>query len=137
MTYTSSIKYLGGLRTEATHLQSSSIVQTDAPVDNNGNGALFSPTDLAATSLASCMLTVMGIAANASNIAYQNVEAKVKKVMASSPRRIDKIYVTIEVHHHWTKDEKRRLQQVALTCPVGRSLHPSIEQIVEFKYPES
>ena len=98
MAYTSTILYLGDLRTQATHCSSGSVIETDAPIDNNGKGSLFSPTDLTATSLANCMITVMGIAANASKIDFKNVKASVKKVMASEPRRISEIHVTMEVH---------------------------------------
>ncbi len=134
MAYTSTILYLGDLRTQATHCSSGSVIETDAPIDNNGKGSLFSPTDLTATSLANCMITVMGIAANASKIDFKNVKASVKKVMASEPRRISEIHVTIEIHHSWSEKEKSRMQHIALNCPVAKSLHPTIQQIVEFKY---
>lgn len=134
MADTSTILYLGDLRTQATHIKSGSVINTDAPIDNNGKGSLFSPTDLTATSLATCMITVMGIAANASNIAFSNLKASVKKVMASEPRRISEIHVTLEIGHSWNEKEKKRMQQIALTCPVAKSLHPSIQQIVKFNY---
>jgi putative redox protein len=134
MSYTSSIKYKGGLRTEATHLGSDSIICTDAPIDNNGKGALFSPTDLTATSLASCMLTVMGIAAASDGTQFDNVTASVKKIMASNPRRISEIHVTIECNHEWTEKEKNRMQRIAVNCPVAKSLHSNIKQVVDFSY---
>lgn len=134
MAYTSTIRYLGDLRTEAKHIQSDSFISTDAPVDNNGMGSLFSPTDLAATSLASCMLTVMGIAAKTSGLDFQNITASVKKVMESGPRRISEIHVVVEVKHNWSEKEKSRMQHVALNCPVAKSLHPSIQQVVDFRF---
>ena len=134
MSITSTIKYEGGLRTTATHLRSSSQISTDAPIDNNGNGALFSPTDLTATSLGSCMLTVMGIAANVNNIPFEHIECDVTKIMASSPRRITEIKVSITVHHDWSESQKKRLERIGLTCPVAKSLHPSINQNITFDY---
>ncbi|MFT5725308.1 MAG: putative redox protein [Bacteroidia bacterium] len=134
MRYTSAVNYQGGLRTEAIHLKSNEIVRTDAPIDNNGKGALFSPTDLMATSLASCMLTVMGISAEACGIAFQHVSAKVEKIMASGPRRISELIVLIEITHDWSDKEKTHMQKIALNCPVAKSLHSSIVQNVEFRY---
>ena len=134
MAYTSTILYLGDLRTQASHCSSGSVIETDAPIDNNGKGALFSPTDLTATSLANCMITVMGIAANAGKIDVKNVKASGKKVMAAEPRRISEINVTMESHHSWNEKEKSRMQHIPLNCPVAKRVHPSIQQIVEFKY---
>lgn len=134
MTCTSTSTYLGELRTKSTHVQSNSIIYTDAPTDNNGKGALFSPTDLTATSLANCMLTVMGIAASKEEIAYSEVRAYVKKIMISAPRRISEIHILIEINHNWSEEEKRHMQTVATNCPVAKSLHPSIKQVVKFNY---
>ena len=136
MSTTSTISYLGSLRTSAVHVKSNSEISTDAPTDNNGNGELFSPTDLTATSLGSCMLTVMGIAANAHDIPFKYVDCRIRKVMASSPRRISEIYVDLIIRHKWSDTQKERLESVALNCPVAKSLHPSINQIVKFEYSE-
>lgn len=97
----------------------------------------FSPTDLTATSLASCMLTVMGIKANQHNIAFHDLEADVTKVMTSNPRRIAEIRVTLYIPDlGWTKQEQELMEETALNCPVALSLHPEIRQDVTFKYAE-
>ena len=132
---TSTVLYHGNLRTICTHLDSGSQIITDAPKDNQGNGEAFSPTDLMATSLASCMLNVMGIKAKEMNIDLKSTKAEVTKVMIVAPRRIGAIHVTI--HFPQTEgmaDEKNRelLRRTAMTCPVYHSLHPEIEKIVEF-----
>lgn len=131
---TANIRYKGKLSTECTHLKSSSIVITDAPTDNNGNGQAFSPTDLVATALASCMITVMGIKAAASNIQFDLIEASVLKVMSSDPRRIAEIKVNIKVAEKWTDKEKQILEKTAKACPVAQSLHPETKQEVIFTY---
>ncbi|MFT5512086.1 MAG: putative redox protein [Bacteroidia bacterium] len=134
MSNTSTVTYLGDLRTEAIHVKSQHAICTDAPTDNQGKGALFSPTDLMATSLASCMLTVMGIAARAHGIPFEHISSEVTKVMASNPRRISEIQVEMVVNQDWSVDQKKRLERVALACPVAKSLSPSIKQHVNFRY---
>jgi uncharacterized OsmC-like protein len=134
MSITSEVKYLGALRTSATHLKSGTIIETDAPTDNNGKGALFSPTDLAATSLASCLLTVMGIKAEQKGIAFERLQCSVTKVMTSGPRRISEIKVTVEVDEDWSEKERKLLEHTARTCPVSLSLHPDISQDISFIY---
>lgn len=131
---TSKVVYQGNLRAKSTHLQSGNSFITDAPVDNNGKGEAFSPTDTVATGLASCMLTVMGIKAQKNGINMENTFAEVTKTMASEPRRISKIEV--RVYFPATYDEKTRkiLEQTAKTCPVSQSLHPEIEQVISFQY---
>ena len=131
---TSKVTYLGDLRTECIHLQSSSIYMTDAPLDNNGKGEAFSPTDTVATGLANCMLTVMGIKANDLGVDMKNTTALVTKVMASNPRRISKIEVTFDLP--FLADEKTRkvLEHTAKTCPVFYSLHPEIEKVIVFNW---
>lgn len=132
---TSQVLYLGELSTEATHLKSSSIITTDAPTDNNGLGRTFSPTDLLATSLASCMLTIMGIRANEGNMKIEGTNATVTKVMASNPRRVSEIEVVIEiVDRGLTPVQRTVLEKAALTCPVALSLSDSLKQSVSFKY---
>lgn len=135
MSSTSQVIYQGQLHSIATHTASGIAIETDAPVDNNGKGACFSPTDLAATSLASCMITVMGIAAEKRGIPFSNVSADVKKVMASSPRRIAEIHVNLTVRNHsWTIKEKEVLEKIGRTCPVALSLHPDVKQEINFEY---
>ena len=131
---TSKVNYKGNLRTECVHLKSNSLICTDAPPDNNGKGESFSPTDLVATTLASCMITVMGIKAAQSDIGFSKISATVLKVMGTNPRRIVKIKVDIEVGEKWTSKEKRIMEKTANTCPITKSLHPDIVQDISFIY---
>lgn len=131
---TSSIKYLGNLRTEATHLRSGNKIITDAPVDNHGKGEAFSPTDLASTALASCMITVMGIAANTHEIDMEGTHAEVLKVMADNPRRIARIEIDLFMPKRIYNQTKTILEKTARTCPVGKSLHPDCEEILRFHW---
>jgi putative redox protein len=136
MAYTSEVTYLGELRTEAVHLQSGNKIVTDAPKDNHGKGEAFSPTDLAATSLANCMLTVMGILAQKEGITqFNGAVAKVTKVMYAEPRRIGEIHVIITMPaNNFTEKEKKMYENAAHTCPVAKSLHPDVKQVIEFNY---
>lgn len=129
---TSSIKYIHPLKTNATHNRSGNSLITDAPVDNNGEGAYFSPTDLAATSLASCMLTVMGIYADQNKLELGEINCDLQKEMASSPRRIKVITINIHWKTNLPENEIQKLKNIALNCPVAKSLHPEIEQNVTF-----
>jgi len=132
---TSTVVYLDTLRTEATHIQSGTSILTDAPTDNQGKGQYFSPTDLLATSLASCMLTIMGIAANNHRIQMGLPEAEVLKVMASSPRRVQEIQILIHFpQSNLSEKSKSILEKAALSCPVALSLNEEIKQKVSFKY---
>lgn len=132
---TSTVKYLGSLRTEATHLRSNTIIHTDAPVDNHGKGEKFSPTDLVATSLANCMITLMGIQANTSKISLGNIDAEVTKIMSANPRKISEIIVTFNFsNQNYNEKEKNILMNAAKTCPVALSLHPDIKQTVTFNF---
>jgi putative redox protein len=132
---TSHVIYLGELSTEATHLKSSSTIKTDAPTDNNGLGRTFSPTDLLATSLATCMLTIMGIRANESSLNIEGTKATVTKIMASNPRRVAEVQVEFEiVDRGLTQVQKTVLEKAALTCPVALSLSESLKQTVSFRY---
>jgi uncharacterized OsmC-like protein len=131
---TSEVSYQGKLRTVCTHLKSRSSIETDAPADNNGNGERFSPTDLVATALASCMITVMGIRAQLSGIPFETVRASVQKSMGVSPRRITEIKVEIVVHDSWSDKQRETMEQVARGCPVAQSLSPELVQNVSFKY---
>jgi putative redox protein len=132
---TAEVVYLGNLRTEATHLRSGQTIVTDAPVDNHGKGEAFSPTDLAATSLASCMITTMGIAANTHGIEMDGARAEVLKVMANDPRRISAIEIDIYMPPvEYQSKQKTILEKAALTCPIARSLHPDLEEITRFHW---
>ncbi|GCD78931.1 OsmC family protein [Schleiferia thermophila] len=130
----SKVIYRGTLRCEAVHLKSAQHITTDAPPDNRGKGEAFSPTDLLSTSLATCMLTVMAIAAGDNEKMLQNSYAEVVKVMAAHPRRVSEIHVTLYLPEGFKKEERTRLERVALNCPVAKSLHPDIVQKVEFKW---
>ncbi len=130
---TAKIQYQGNLRTEATHLKSSSTLITDAPTDNNGKGEAFSPTDLVATALSSCMITIMGIKARDKGIDITGIKSEMTKVMASSPRRISEIIVTLRMPPVDISDsDKKLLEAVAKACPVAQSIHPDIKQTISF-----
>lgn len=131
---TSKIIYKGDLRTEMTHLQSGTIVETDAPVDNNGKGERFSPTDLVATALGSCMLTIMGIAGNTHNIKIEETEVEITKIMTSAPRKIGEIIIKLSVkgQDSFSDKEKSILENAAMTCPVYLTLHEDVKKTVEF-----
>ena len=125
--------YLGSLRCENVHNQSNTIIHTDAPTDNQGQGMAFSPTDLCALSLTTCIITTMGIYANLKNIEIVSIEAETNKIMASDPRRIAKIEanIKIKVADSATERDREGLERIVKTCPVSRSLHPEIEQNIE------
>ncbi len=133
---TSRIIYEGNLRTSATHVQSNTNIETDAPVDNQGKGERFSPTDLVATALGSCMLTIMGIKARDMQIDLTGVAIDIQKHMKSEPRRIGGVDVTFHFPAHLQLNDKEKtiLQNAALTCPVAKSLDPAIEQNVTFNW---
>lgn len=131
---TAEIKYTGNLRTQSRHIKSGNEIITDAPTDNNGNGKAFSPTDLLSTSLVNCMITVMGIAAAKRNIRFENIQASMKKIMASNPRRVKTIKIEMVINEKWNEKERILLEQVALNCPVAKSLSGEIEQKVVFNY---
>ncbi len=133
---TSQVTYEGNLRTVAVHLQSGTIVETDAPVDNQGKGERFSPTDLVATALATCMLTIMGIKARDMAVDLEGTRVDVTKIMVPNPRRIGEIKVVINFGDKVKADEKQRtiLERAAMTCPVFESLHADMKKDVEFKW---
>ena len=132
---TSIVNYLGDLRTSANHLASKNNLITDAPVDNQGKGEAFSPTDTVATALASCLLTIMGIKARDLNIDITNTIAEVTKVMASNPRRINEIKITVNFSKSFDQKIQKILETAALTCPVSHSLHPNLNQNISFNWP--
>ena len=128
-------RYLGGLRTHSTHLKSSDTIITDAPVDNNGKGNAFSPTDLVASALCSCMTTVMGICAEKNNFELPGSRAYVTKIMESQPRRISKIIIEINFDNNNLSDQqKEKLVAVAKGCPVAQSLSSDLTQEVMFNF---
>ena len=129
---TSSIHYLGNLRTQSTHLQSNSQIVTDAPIDNNGKGEAFSPTDMVANSLGTCMLTVMGIKAESMQIELKNSTAEVTKVMEINPRRISEIHIALLMEGVSDEKSQKILENTAITCPVYHSLHPEIKKEITF-----
>jgi putative redox protein len=134
---TSQIIYKGNLRTVATHLQSQTMIETDAPVDNHGKGERFSPTDIVATALGSCMLTIMGIKARDMQVDLEGTTIGITKIMADNPRRIDGIEVFFTFPERVQADEKQRaiLERAALTCPVAKSINPDIRLNVQFGWP--
>jgi putative redox protein len=133
---TSQIIYTGALRTEATHLQSGSTIQTDAPTDNQGKGERFSPTDLLATALGACMVTTMGIKAQTMPLALDGTRVEVTKVMVADPRRVGKIIVTLHLPASIGASEEQKiiLERVARACPVERSLHPDLVLELSFNW---
>jgi len=133
---TSEIKYLGELRTSATHIKSNQTIITDAPTDNQGKGEAFSPTDLVATALGSCMLTIMGIKARDMEIDLGETTISVVKVMGTEPRRITDVQIEINVPNsvNWEEKTKTILKNAALTCPVAKSLDPALKQDVTINF---
>lgn len=131
---TSKVTYLGDLSTSSIHLASGSEIISDAPIDNNGKGEAFSPTDTVANALASCMFTVMGIKAQDLNVDFSNSTAEVTKIMGTEPRRITEIHVTFSMNVEVTDKEKTILEKTAITCPVFNSLHPDIKKEVVFNW---
>ena len=130
-----SIKYLGDLRCEARHEPSGTVITTDAPVDNEGRGESFSPTDLAATSLGTCMLTIMGISARRQGVDLGETTVKVLKEMtAQPPRRIAKLTVVFTVPLAASHEKRAMLESAARSCPVHLSLHPEVVQEMRFDW---
>ena len=129
------VEYQGELHCKATHGPSGAELSTDAPTDNQGRGESFSPTDLVATALGSCMLTIMGIAARTQKIDISGATASVEKEMtAALPRRIARLTVRIHVPHVLSQADKEKLERAAHTCPVHKSLHPDVEIPIEFTW---
>ncbi|MBK9638403.1 MAG: OsmC family protein [Bacteroidetes bacterium] len=128
-------KYEGNLRTFSTHLASGSDIMTDAPLDNHGKGEAFSPTDLVSASLGACMLTVMGIAAKAHDIDFNNINMEITKIMALNPRRIAEIAIVFYFNgKEYNDHQKLILEKAARTCPVAMSLHPDLKQSIVFNW---
>ena len=131
---TSRIVYQGGLRTTCTHLQSGSTLETDAPTDNQGKGERFSPTDMVGTSLAACILTTMAIRARDMEDQLKGVSIEVEKIMAAHPRRISRLNIIFHLPPGFTatEEQKRNLENIAMTCPVKESIHPDI--VLDIRY---
>lgn len=129
------VKYQGGLRCEAEHGPSKSRLQTDAPVDNQGKGETFSPTDLVATALASCILTTMGIVAQRHGIALEGATVRVEKHMVADPlRRIGRLPVSVSIPARLNEEQKKLLVRTAETCPVHRSMSAQVEMPITWEW---
>ncbi|WP_336665016.1 OsmC family protein [Elizabethkingia meningoseptica] len=131
---TSKITYTGNLRCESEHLQSGNNIITDAPTDNHGQGAAFSPTDLCATSLGQCMLTTIAILGKSKNINIEGATCDITKVMNPTPRKIAEIVCDLKFPSDYSDEEKQFIEHTALNCPVALSLHPDIKKTVSFNY---
>ena len=131
---TSKVTYLGDLRTSSIHLQSGSEIISDAPLDNNGKGEAFSPTDTVANALASCMMTVMGIKALDLNVDFVGSTASVTKIMQAEPRRIGAVEIVFDMKGVTDKKTKTILERTAMTCPVFLSLNSDIEKRISFNW---
>jgi putative redox protein len=127
--------YLGGLRTEVTHLKSGNKIITDAPLDNNGKGEAFSPTDLTSASLSSCMMTLMGMLAEREGIDLAGLRSEIVKTMAANPRKIAEIQITFTHPALQATDvQKEKLRRAAMTCPVALSVSPELKQTIVFNF---
>ena len=131
---TSEITYLGDLRTTSTHLQSGTTILSDAPLDNNGKGEAFSPTDLVANALGSCIMTIMAIKARDLNVDFTNSTAQVTKIMQTDPRRISKIELVFNMAVSVSEKNRLILERVAMNCPVMLSLNPEIDKEITFNW---
>ena len=134
---TSTIVYKGNLRTELTHLLSGTVIENDAPIDNNGKGEKFSPTDLLATSLGSCMITTMAIRAADMNLNFEGTTIEITKIMSTdAPRRVAQIIVVLNFKSDFkaTEEQKEQLVRIARSCPVEKSLHPDIKLDISFNW---
>jgi len=131
---TSKVTYLGDLRTSSIHVQSGSEIISDAPVDNNGKGEAFSPTDTVANALASCMMTIMGIKARDLEVDFVGSTAEVTKIMNAEPRRIGAIEIVFQMKSNADEKSKTILERAAMTCPVFLSLSSEIEKKISFNW---
>jgi len=128
-------KYLGSLRTEANHLQSGNKIITDAPIDNNGKGEAFSPTDLVAAALGSCMMTIMAISAKKDNIELEGTTYEITKKMSASPRKIQEIIINFNFQKlNLSNEQKQKLENAAHTCPVSLTLSEEVIQNITFNW---
>ena len=132
---TVSSKYLGNLRTEATHFKSGTQLISDAPSDNQGKGEFFSPTDLVATALGSCMVTIMGISEREYGFDLDGLTWAITKIMADNPRRIKEVIIELNFHgKQYTDQQKRVIEHITRNCPVALSLHPELKQTIEISW---
>lgn len=131
---TSKVTYLGNLRTSSIHIQSGTEIISDAPLDNNGKGEAFSPTDTVANGLATCMMTIMGIKARDLQIDLEGTTAEVVKIMNAEPRRIGAIEIVFQMQGTSDQKSKTILERAAMTCPVFLSLHPDVEKRITFNW---
>lgn len=132
---TAKTKYIGGLRTEMTHVRSGSVVVTDAPVDNKGKGEYFSPTDLVASALGSCIYTIMGISAREHGFSIEGSSCSITKIMTDKPRKIGEISIEIDLTANtYTDRQKLILENCVKTCPVALSLNESVIQNVKLRF---
>ena len=131
---TSIVYYSGNLRTESTHIESGENYITDAPTDNQGKGKAFSPTDLIATSLANCMLTIMGIVARRESLEIEGTRAEVTKIMGKNPRCISEIKIDFQLPRDYGDEEKKLLEEGALNCPVAKRLSDILIQTIYFYF---
>ena len=132
---TSTVEYLGELRTKCTHMKSGLELITDAPADNNGKGEAFSPTDLVATAFASCMLTIIGIYCENHNISFDHGIASVNKIMESNPRRIGTIEISIDFSgNNWEVDIQKRIIRAGEACPVAKTLGDNVAMVFNYKF---
>jgi len=131
---TSKVTYLGDLRTSSIHIQSGTEILSDAPVDNNGKGEAFSPTDAVANALATCMMTIMGIKARDMNVDFKGSTAAVTKIMNAEPRKIGAIEIVFEMQGVTEQKDKTILERAAMTCPVFLSLNTDIDKRISFNW---
>lgn len=128
-------EYLGELRTRAKHVKSGVELMTDAPIDNKGKGEFFSPTDLVATALGSCAVTIMGIKANENYFSIDGTKIRITKVMGNNPRRITDIYIDFDFPpNNLSEFEQSLLIDAAENCPVAKSIHPDIKKVFKFNF---
>lgn len=130
-----SSSYLGDLRISSLHVNSGTKIETDAPVDNNGKGTRFSPTDLLATAYLNCMITIIGIYCDQNGLKFVGCEGDVEKIMVDKPRRVGGLNLFLDLSSNdWNTKERRRIENAAKHCPVAMSVSPEIEINIEFKY---
>lgn len=134
MSHISTVRYTGNLHNDLTHLQSGDTISTDAPTDNNGKGEAFSPTDLLATSLAACALTIMGMKADDLGVDLAGARAEVGKEMSANPRRVAKVAVDFYLSESLDERSRAVLEAAAHTCPVAKSLSADLVQVFNFHY---
>ena len=130
-----SSSYLGDLRISTIHQNSGTKIETDAPVDNNGKGTRFSPTDLLTAGYLNCMITIIGIYCDQNGLSFAGCEGEIEKIMAENPRRIGGLNIVLDLaNNDWEDKEKRRIENAAKNCPVAKSVSSEIEINIQFKY---